>query len=84
VEARFSALVQPGPGAHPASYAMGTRSFPGIMRPGRGVDQPLPSSTEVKERVQLCLLPLWVLETCSEMNSTFIFTLTLKEGEYVQ
>jgi hypothetical protein len=26
VGARFSALVQTGPGAHPASYTMGTRS----------------------------------------------------------
>jgi hypothetical protein len=25
---------------HPASYAMGTGSFPGVMRPGRGVDHP--------------------------------------------
>jgi len=25
----FSALVQTGPGAHPASYTMGTVSFPG-------------------------------------------------------
>jgi hypothetical protein len=28
--ARFSAQVQTGPGAHPASYAMGTASFPGV------------------------------------------------------
>ena len=28
--ARFSALVQTGPGAHPASYTMGTGSFPGV------------------------------------------------------
>ena len=27
VGARFSAPVQTGPGVHPASYAMGTRSF---------------------------------------------------------
>jgi len=36
----FSALVQTGPGAHPASYTMGTGSFPGVKRPGRGVDHP--------------------------------------------
>jgi hypothetical protein len=40
-------------GAHPASYAMGTRSFPGLKRPGRGVDDPSSSSTEVKESVEL-------------------------------
>ena len=28
-EARFSAPVQTGPGAHPASCTMGTESFPG-------------------------------------------------------
>ena len=51
--ARFSAPVGTGPGAHPASYIMGTRSFPGIKRPGRGVDHPLPSGADVKERVEL-------------------------------
>jgi len=40
VEARFSAPVQTGPGAHPASYTMGTGSFPGVKRPRRGVDHP--------------------------------------------
>ena len=37
---RFSAPVQTGPGAHPASYTTGTVSFPGVKRPGRGVDHP--------------------------------------------
>ena len=36
----FSAPVQTGPGAHPASYKMGTGSFPGVRRTGRGVDHP--------------------------------------------
>jgi hypothetical protein len=40
VEARFSAHVQTGPGAHPASYTMGTGSFVRVKRPGRGVDHP--------------------------------------------
>ena len=26
--------------AHPASYTMGTGSFPGVKRPGRGVNHP--------------------------------------------
>jgi hypothetical protein len=34
---------------------MGTGSFPGVKRPGRDVDHPPSSSTEVKERVQLYL-----------------------------
>ena len=35
-EARFSASVQTGPGAHPTSCTMGTGSFPG-RKGGRGV-----------------------------------------------
>ena len=34
---------------------MGTGSFPGVKRPGRGVDQPPKSIVEVKERVELYL-----------------------------
>ena len=34
VEARFSPPVQTGPETHPAFYAMFTRSFPGLNRPG--------------------------------------------------
>ena len=37
---RFSAPVKTDPGAHPASYTMGTGSSPGINWPGRGVDYP--------------------------------------------
>ena len=63
VGVRFSAPVQTGPGAHPASCTMGTGSFPGLKRPGRGVDHPLSSSAEVKERVGFYLYstsgPLW-------------------------
>jgi hypothetical protein len=55
VGSRFSTPVQTGPGAHPASYAIGTGSFLGVKRPGRGVDHPPPSSAEVKERVEQCL-----------------------------
>ena len=53
--ARFSAPVQTGPGAHPASYTMGTTSFPEVKLPGRGVDHTPPFSAEVKERVALNL-----------------------------
>ena len=37
---RFSVLVQNEPVANPASYAMGTVSFPGLKRAGRGIDNP--------------------------------------------
>jgi hypothetical protein len=42
--ARFSVPVRTGPGAHPASCTMGTRSFP-VVKSGRGVTlipHPLP------------------------------------------
>jgi hypothetical protein len=39
--------VQTGPGAHPASCTMGTGSFAGVKRPGRGTDHPPASSAEV-------------------------------------
>jgi len=40
VEARFSAPVLAGPGAHPASCTMGTGSFPGVEAAGRVADPP--------------------------------------------
>ena len=49
--ARFSAPVQTGPGAHSASCTMGTGSFPGVKRPGRGVDHPPISIGEVQGMV---------------------------------
>jgi len=56
VEARFSAPVQTGPGAHSASCTMGTGSFLGV-KSGRGVTlTPSPSSSAVgHERVELYL-----------------------------
>ena len=51
--ANFSAPLQTGPGAHPASYTMGNRSFPEVKRAEFDVDHPPPSSAEVKERVEL-------------------------------
>jgi hypothetical protein len=46
--ARFFAHVQTGPRAHPASCIVGTRSFSGVKRPGRGADHPPPPSAEVE------------------------------------
>jgi hypothetical protein len=48
-----SVLVLTGPGAHPASYNMGTGSSPWVKRPGRGVNNSPSSTAEVKERVGL-------------------------------
>ena len=53
--ARFSAPVQTGSGDHPASYTMGTVSFPGVKQPQLDVDYPPPYSVEAKEKVELDL-----------------------------
>jgi hypothetical protein len=56
--ARISAPVQAGPRVHPACYTMGTGSFPGAKRSGRGVYHP-PPFVEVKERVELYYYPTY-------------------------
>ena len=55
VGARFSAPVQTGPGARPASCTMGTGSFPGV-KSGRDVTlTPTPFWCRGQERVELYL-----------------------------
>jgi hypothetical protein len=49
-------------------------SFPGVKRPGRGVDHPPTFSAEVKERVVISPLPLCAFLACSGVNVTFTFT----------
>ena len=50
----FSTPVQTGPEANPASCTMGTGSFPGgEVRLGRDTDPSPPSSSKVKNRVEL-------------------------------
>ena len=77
VGARFSGPVQTLPGAHPASYKMGTGSFPRVRRPGLGVDHPPTSSAEVKERVELYLYspfgPSWPVVRCSLPLPLYIY-----------
>jgi len=68
MKARVSVPVQTGPGVHPASYAMGTGSFPGVRRPGRGVDHLPTSSAEFKERVELYLFSPWAFVACNRLN----------------
>ena len=47
-------------GPHSLLYNGYRVSFPGVKRPGRGVNHPPPSSAEVKERVELYLcFPSW-------------------------
>ena len=72
---RFSAPVQTGPGAYPASCTTGTGSFPGVKLPVRGADHPPPSKCGGHERVGLYLYspsgPSWPV-----IGRTFTFTFT--------
>ena len=66
---RFSAPVQTDPGAYPASCTMGTGTFPGVKRPGRGADHP-PSSQHRGWRKSraIPLLTLWTSVACYGVN----------------
>jgi hypothetical protein len=57
VETRFSATVKTDPGVHPACYVGGTELFPAVKQLEPGVENPLPSSAEVTEIVELYLNP---------------------------
>ena len=82
VGARFSAPVQTGPGAHPASCTMGTGSFPGVNS-GRGVTlTPHPLLVPwSRKSIDVPLLPLWAvrpvqsLSACTRVHFTFTFDL---------
>ena len=75
--ARFSALVQTGSGAHPASCTIGIGSFMGVKRPGRDADHTPSSSAEVNLNIPRGVLrgaPLvcyWL--TSVEINKHKIF-----------
>jgi len=75
--ARFSAPVQTGPGAHPASCKMGIISFPGV-KSGQGVTltpHPLIVPWSRKSRA-IPLLPLWAVRPVQSLNActTVYFT----------
>ena len=70
---RFSAPVQNGPGAHPASYTVGAGSFPRVKRPGDGVDQPPHLAQRLKKNRDIPLLPFWAFTTCSRVIFTSTF-----------
>jgi hypothetical protein len=78
--ARFSASVQTGPGAHPASCTMGTGSFPGL-KSGQAVTltpNPLLVPWSRKGRAIL-LLPLRIvrpvqsLSACTRVHFTLLY-----------
>jgi hypothetical protein len=72
---RFSAPVQTDPGAHSSSYTVGTGSFPGVKRPGRGFDHlPLSSDEVTRKNIAIPLLPIWAFVACCRVNFTFTVT----------
>jgi hypothetical protein len=68
--ARFFAYVQTGLGTHPASCTMGTGSFPGVKRPGRGAYHP-PLLAPRSRKSRAILLPPSGLS--SLLRGTFTF-----------
>ena len=79
-EARFSAPVQTGPGAHPASCTMGTGFFRGV-KSGRGVTlTPHPllvlwsrNGRAIPLLSQWAVRPVQSLSACTSVNFTFYF-----------
>jgi len=65
---RFSALVQTGSGAYPASYTMGTGFFLGVKRPGRGADQPPHLAPRLKKQYSYTSTPLWAFVARFRVN----------------
>jgi len=67
--ARFSAPVQTGPGAHPASCSMCTGSFPGVES-GRGVKLTTHSLLVPWSRKSRAtpLIPLWAVQPVESLN----------------
>jgi hypothetical protein len=58
IRGSFFAHVQTGPGTHPASRTMGTRSFPGVRWPGHGADHPPLLAPKLRMSRAIPLLPL--------------------------
>jgi hypothetical protein len=57
---KFSAVVQTGPEAHPAFFTMFRVSFPGMRRPGRGIDHPTHLAPKVNKELSYTATPLCV------------------------
>jgi len=58
--------------------------FPGVKRSERGVDHPLPSSVQIRERVDLYLHPLWTFKASYKVNCMwYIISPTLAMGKVV-
>jgi hypothetical protein len=56
--------VQTGPWAYPASYTMGTGSFPGVKRPGVVLTTHPQLAPGSRMSRAIPLLPLWAFMAC--------------------
>jgi len=63
-----SCLLRSGPGAHPASYTMGTGSFLGVKRPRRSVNHLQHLAPRLKKEWRQTSIPIWVFMSCSGAN----------------
>ena len=75
----FSAPVQTGPWTHPASCTMGTGSFLGVKRPGRGVDHLPHLVPRLKKGHSLTPRRICAFMVCSRVN----FNCTCSERQYL-
>ena len=88
VGARFLAPVQTGPGAHPASCTMGTRSFPGV-KSGRDVKltpHPLLVQLDMKE-YSYNSTPTMARTACTEPQCLYkgaLYLYFLREGLWTE
>ena len=67
----------PDPEAHPTSYTMGTGTFLGVKRPGRGVDPHPNYCRGYRKSRAIPLLSRWVFVTWSSVNLTFIIIIII-------
>ena len=84
VGSRFSAPVQTGPGAHPASCTTGTGSFPGV-KSGRGVTltpHPLLVPLVMKEYSYTSIPPMG-RTACTEPQCLYLGTIYLYFYQYL-
>ena len=77
VGARFSAPIQTSPGAYPASYTMGSLSFLGVKRPGRGLNNPPHLSPSLKKEQSYTSTPPMGLGSLLQ-GETYHFTFAVK------
>jgi len=77
VGARFSAPVQAGLVAHPASHTMGTGCCPGVQRPERDDPRPIRRRGQRKSRAKPLLL--WAFVFCCRVNFTYCIAVYLPE-----